>query len=399
MNVIQNSYFFLIVISDENFLEQRMDIEKARNYFPHLKSGKIYFNHASTGPLSRPVLDNINKVLYEKSQTNIDEFIGLQSVIRETKNDLGELINTTADRIAFVDNTSNGINVLSQGIQWRKGDRILLNDLEFPANVYPFLNLEKHGVAIDFVKSHNGIVTADDVSEMIKPETKLVSISQVQFLTGYRADLEKIGNICRDKGIIFSVDAIQGLGAVRLDVEKDKIDFVSAGSQKWLLGLQGLGFIYVSKKLQESMVPGNVGWLSVEDAWNLLNYDLTLKKTADCFQGGTLNSIGIYALNASMKIFKEFGFNEIEKNIVNNSTYLMKRLNAIGIKPILAGCSSKELSGIVSFAHKESKKIFDKFLQNNIHCAVREGMIRLSPHFYNTADETDKIVEILKSFV
>ncbi len=376
-----------------------MNIEKARIYFPYLKSGKIYFNHASTGPLSQPVLNNINKVLYEKSETNIDEFIGLQSVIKETKNDLGELINTAPDRIAFTDNTSNGINVLAQGIQWEKGDRILLNDLEFPANVYPFLNLKRFGVEVDFVKSHNGIASADDVIEMIKPGTRLVSISQVQFLTGYRADLEKIGNICREKGIIFSVDAIQGLGAVRLDVEKDNIDFISAGSQKWLLGLQGLGFIYVSKKLQESMVPGNVGWLSVEDAWNLLNYELTLKNNADCFQGGTLNSIGIYALNASMKILKEFGFDEIEKNVLNNSTYLMKKLDAIGIKPVLAGCSSKELSGIVSFAHKESKRIFDTLLQHNIHCAVREGMIRLSPHFYNTVEETDKIIEILKSFV
>ena len=375
-----------------------MDVTKARSYFPYLKSGKIYFNHASTGPLSQPVLDNINKVLYEKSETNIDEYLGLQSIIKETKNDLGELINATPDRIAFVDNTSNGINVLAMGIPWKRGDRILLNDLEFPANVYPFLNLQRLGVVVDFVKSHDGIVTAEDIIENIKAETRLVSISQVQFLTGYRADLGKIGNVCRERGILFSVDAIQGLGAVRLDVVKDKIDFISAGSQKWLLGLQGLGFIYVSKELQEKMVPGNVGWLSVEDAWNLLEYDLTLKKTADCFQGGTLNSIGIYALNASLKIFKEFGFDEIEKSVIRNSVYLMEKLQEIGIKPVLAECESKNIAGIVSFNHAGGNKIYEALSQMNVHCALREGKFRLSPHFYNTAEETDKIVELLKLF-
>ena len=255
-----------------------MEIELARENFPYLKYGMIYFNHASTGPLCRPVLDNIQKVLHEKSETNIDEYRGLLSIIVETKNDLATLINTKPERIAFVDNTSNGINVLATGIKLIKGDRIILNDLEFPANVYPFLNLKRFGVEVDFVKSHDGIVTAEDVIELITPKTKIISISQVQFLTGYRVDLEKIGKACKEKGIIFSVDAIQGLGAVRLDVEKDNIDFISAGSQKWLLGLQGLGFIYVSGKLQDMMQQVNIGWLSVADAWKLLHYDLTLKK-------------------------------------------------------------------------------------------------------------------------
>ncbi len=375
-----------------------MDIQSAREAFRYLKSGKIYFNHASTGPLCDPVLENINKVLFEKSETNIDEFLGLQAVIKETKSDLSELINTTPDRIAFVDNTTNGINIVAQGIKWKKGDRVLLNDLEFPANVYPFLNLEKAGVQIDFVKSRDGIVTADDVIEMIKPETRLVSISQVQFLTGYRADLEKIGAYCGQKGIIFSVDAIQGLGAVRLDVSKCNIDFLSAGSQKWLLGLQGLGFVFVSKQLQQQLEPKYIGWLSVDDAWNLLHYDLKLKETADCFQGGTLNSIGIYALNASLKFFKSFGFDEIENSVLGNASYLMSELKKIGLQPVLDGQGKNNHAGIVSFKHQSSQKIFEKLSKNNVHCAVREGMVRLSPHFYNINEETDRIIELLKGF-
>lgn len=373
-----------------------MEIEKARESFPYLKHGKIYFNHASTGTMSTPVIENIQKVLYEKSETNIDEYRGLLSVITETKNDLAALINAKPDRIAFVDNTSNGINVLASGVKLNKGDRIILNDIEFPANVYPFLNMKRHGIEVDFVKSHEGKVSAEDVIKMIKPETKIISISQVQFLTGYRVDLEKIGQECKARGIIFSVDAIQGLGAVMLDVEKYNIDFISAGSQKWLLGLKGLGFIYISKMLQELIEQDNVGWLSVADAWNFLHYDLTLKNSAERFEGGTLNSIGIYALNASLKFFKQFGFNEIERKVTANSIYLINKLEGIGIKPVLSGCEEKNIAGIVSFKHHDAQKVFESLSKGKIFCSVREGMIRLSPHFYNTNEESDKIVDVLK---
>ncbi len=187
------------------------------------------------------------------------------------------MINCNADRIAFVDNTSNGLNILAQSIDWKKGDRILLNDIEFPANVYPFLNLKRLGVEVDFVKSENGIVTSDQIINSIKPETKLVSVSFVQFLSGYKIDLEKIGKYCRTNDIIFCVDGIQGIGAMRIDVKKCKIDFLSCGTQKWLLGMQGLAFIFVDEDFQKKMIPANVGWLSVENAWNLLDYKLDLK--------------------------------------------------------------------------------------------------------------------------
>ncbi len=376
-----------------------MNIEEVRAEFPYLKNGKIYFNHASTGPMSKRVLNTITKVLYEKSETNIDEFLGLQAVIKESKSNLASMINTAPDRIAFVDNTSTGINIIAQGVKWKKGDRVLLNDLEFPANVYPFLNLKEEGVEIDFVKSHDGIVTAEDILENIKPATRLVSISYVQFLTGYRVDLEKIGKVCKERGIIFSVDAIQGLGALKLDVKKCNVDFLSSGSQKWMLGLQGLGMIYISEELQQKVEPKFIGWLSVEDAWNLLHYDLKLKKSADCFQGGTLNSIGIYALNTSLKFFKEFGHDKIEELVLENSEYLIKQLQSIGISPILKNCSKENLSGIVSFKHKDSQKVYDELSVLNIHCAVREGYIRFSPHFYNIKEEIDKVTEVLRKII
>ncbi|HED38025.1 MAG TPA: aminotransferase class V-fold PLP-dependent enzyme, partial [Ignavibacteria bacterium] len=140
-----------------------MDINTIREYFPYLKKGKIYFNHAATAPMSVPLIRELNKVLTGKSESNIDNYPEFLTVVDDTKSKLALLINTQPDRIGFLDNTSNGINILAQGIPWRKGDRILLNNVEFPANVYPFLNLRDQGVDIDFVKAKNGIVTAEDI--------------------------------------------------------------------------------------------------------------------------------------------------------------------------------------------------------------------------------------------
>ena len=373
-----------------------LQIKKARNYFPYLSNNIIYLNHAAVSPLSKKVVETVDKLVKQKSEEEIDDFKSMLKVFEDTKSELAYLINSTPDRIAFVDNTSNGLNLLAQSIKWKKGDRILLNDIEFPANVYPFLNLEKDGVEIDFVKSHKGIVSAEDIIENVKPGTKLISVSQVQFLTGYRIDLQKLGSYCKEKGIIFCVDAIQGLGAVRLDVERDSIDYISCGTQKWLMGLQGLAFIYVSKDIQEKINQRYVGWQSVKSAWNLLDYNLNLRENADALQTGTLNTMGIYALNASLKLFKEFGYDDIEKTIIANSSYLIRALEKIEIRPILSNCGEENIAGIVSFNHENSQKIFESLNEKKIIAAVREGIVRIAPHFYNTKDEFDILINELK---
>ena len=376
-----------------------MDIQKARSLFPYLKTSKVYFGHASTAPLSTYVVDRLKDYIHVRSETKIDDFTAVLKSIENVKEGLAEMINSTPDRIAFTDNTNNGINMLAQSVVWKQNDRVILNDIEFPANVYPFMNMKHLGVRIDFVKSHNGIVSAEDIINAITPDTKLISVSQVQFLTGYRIDLELLGKVCKEKGIIFSVDAIQGLGAVRLDVQKSNIDFISCGTQKWLLGLQGLAFIYLSQKLQESMHPSQPGWLSVEDAWNLLDYKLDIKKTADAFQPGTMNYPAIHVMDASLKLFKEFCLDEIEERIINNSVYFISRLKEIGIIPYLADVDRKYLSGIVSFVHPSSEKIFHELLHRNIVSSLRDNVIRFAHHFYNTEEDIDKVISALKDIL
>ena len=372
-------------------------IEKSRSYFPHLKNGIIYFNHASTAPINTLMKNRIDEFLKERSDYALDDYWAFKAVADETKSMLGKMINCSGERIAFLDNTTNGIIWLAQGIDWKSGDRIILNDVEFPANVYPFLQLKEKGVEIDFIKSSNGIVTAEEIIDAIKPETKLLSISFVQFLSGYRIDLEKIGRVCKEKKIIFSVDSIQGLGAIRLDVEKFNIDFLANGTQKWMLGLQGLAFIYVRKELQDKMKSAPIGWLAVKDAWNLLNFDLTTKETGERFQPGTLNNLGIYAFNSSMKLINEFDFDEIEKQILSNSKYFIEELAKIGYKSPLVSFPEMHLSGIVSFRSQDAQKIFDILSQKKIVCSLREGYIRFAPHFYNTKQDIDYVVDALKS--
>ena len=376
-----------------------MDIQKARSLFPYLKTGKIYLGHASTAPMSTYVADRLRDYITVRSEGVIDDYKSVLKSMDSVKAGIGRMINTSADRIAFTDNTNNGINILAQSVIWEKGDRILLNDLEFPANVYPFMSLEKFGIEIDFVKSHDGIVSAEDIIKAITPATKLISVSQVQFLSGYRVDLDAIGKVCRDKGIIFSVDAIQGLGAVRLDVQKSNIDFISCGTQKWLLGLQGLAFIYLSKSLQERIEPRHTGWLSVEDAWNLLDFKLVLKSTAEVFQGGTMNYPAIHVMDASLKLFEEFGFTEIEERIIKNSVYFISRLKETGITTYPSEVDKKYLSGIVSFRHTSADKIFHRLLARNIVSSLREGGIRFAHHFYNTKEDIDKVIDALKEIL
>ncbi len=373
-----------------------MIIEKAREFFPFIKKGKIYFNHASSGPLPLPAADRIREFIISRSENEIDDYTGFIRVMGETKSLLAEMINTSSGRIAFLDNTSNGINLLAQSLKWKRGDQILLNDVEFPANVYPFLNLQKEGVEVDFVKSRNRVVSSEDIIEAIKPGTKLISISHVQFLSGYRIDLSEIGKVCREKEIVFSVDAIQALPAAELDVQKSNVNFISCGTQKWLLGLPGLAFVFIDEELQKKMHPRYVGWLSVNNSNDLLNYDLTLKKTASAFQSGTLNSIAVYALNSSLKMLLEFGLDEIQKCVLNNTKYFNEELQKIGLDPILKSCEIDNLAGIVSIEHPDSKEIFGELSKKDIICSVREGVLRFSPHFYNTKDEIGRVISELK---
>jgi selenocysteine lyase/cysteine desulfurase len=163
--------------------------------------------------------------------------------------------------------------------------------------------------------------------------------------------------------------------------------------------MQGLAFIYISEKLQQALRPKYVGWLSVEDAWNLLDFKLKLKSTADALQGGTINALGIFGLLPALKLFSEFGYKNVEERILENSSHFIKKLLEIGVHPVLENCEKENLAGIVSFKHEKATMIFEELEKNEIYCSVREGMVRLSPHFYNTKEEIDIVVGEIKNIL
>ena len=372
-----------------------MNIADVRTLFPHLQTDQIYFNHAAIGPWSTLAINRMNEYAQQRSGGKIENYQSFLRWSSNAKEKLGKLLGAIPERLAWVDNVSNGLNILAQGINWKTGDRIVLNDIEFPSNIYPFLNLQRYGVEIDLIKSQNGIVDLEEIERVITPKTKLVSISLVQFLSGYRADVDSIGELCKQHRIIFCVDAIQGAGVVQIDVNKSKIDFLSGGTQKWLMSSQGLSYIYLTEELQSRLVQGNVGWASVENSWNLLDYNLTLKSGADRFQNGTINALGVAIFDSVLDLFINYGMDNIEKRIKENTNYFIEKLTLIDLKPILRDVGEKKRAGIVSFKNEKSKEIFNEFEKQRIFAAVREGMIRFSPHFYNTKKEIERVVDAL----
>ena len=208
-------------------------LSRARELFPHLKQGKIYLNHAGTSPLSTRVVEAMTAYLRRRSEGELDTYQNDLGMVAECRTDVSRLIRAeSADRIAFQSNTSDAINVIAAGIPWKTGDRVLLGDIEFPANIYPYVNLKPLGVELDFISAPDGRLTTELIASKIGQHTRLLALSAVQFLSGHRGDLRSIGSICRNNGTIFAVDGIQAVGAVRIDVQKMSIDALSRGDTK-----------------------------------------------------------------------------------------------------------------------------------------------------------------------
>jgi len=351
----------------------------------------VYLNHAAVAPLSFRVRDAVDRYQTRRALKGIEPYPWIMKTVQETRDMLAKMINAPAEQIAFVLNTSDGLNVLAQGIDWQPGDRILLNDLEFPANVYPFLNLRRRGVEVDILQTRDGKVTTDEIAQNLTEKTKLVSLSHVQFATGGKADLAAIGKLCRERNILFAVDAIQSLPHTQIDVERDCVDFLSCGSHKWMMSAEGAAFIYVGNRALERIHQASIGWTSVENPFDFTFRPDELRAGAARFENGTMNFTGITALNASLKFFYEFGLREMERAVLDLTNYLIDRLDRRGVE-IITPKDAREHSGIVSFNFADAEKVFERLEKQNIIISLRQGRLRAAPHFYNTEDEMRKLV-------
>ncbi|MFZ5515196.1 MAG: aminotransferase class V-fold PLP-dependent enzyme [Candidatus Zhuqueibacterota bacterium] len=377
-------------------------IARARALFPHTQNGMIYLNHASLSPQSQRVVDAMMHHLNERCCGDINDTT-YTSIIKSTKSLIHVLIHAESrHRIALTGNTSDAINIVVSGLPWQKGDRVLLNDLEFPANVYPFLNLHRFGVDIDFVKSENGTIPAEKIEAAITPATRLVSLSAVQFLSGYRADLANVGTLCRDKGILFFVDGIQAVGAVNIDVQAMRIDGLAAGCQKWQMGPKGTGFLYLTEALQQRIHQQYLGWLSVAEPWDFFNYDQSLSPAANRYEGGTANIPGLWGLEAALKTLLEFGIDGIERHIAALTQKLTRGILSMDGATLYSPVSPNDRAGIVTLKLPQAanpQRVFDGLTSGKIFISLREGLLRFSPHFYNTEEEIEESLHAIQALI
>ncbi|HCV42406.1 MAG TPA: aminotransferase [Bacteroidetes bacterium] len=372
-------------------------LASARSLFPHTSLGKIYLNHAGTSPLSIRVVGAMTNYLRERSEGKLETYQDDLPMVAELRSFVQRLINAeSTERIALTGNTSDAINIIAGGITWRSGDRILLNNIEFPANVWPYLNLKQLGVEIDIIHSSDGRVTTEQIEQAITPRTRLVGLSAVQFLSGHRADLGAIGTICKHHGIIFAVDGIQAVGAVKLDVQAMKIDALAAGGQKWQMSPHGTGFLYLTEDLQSQIHQTNLGWLSVADPWDFYNYNQELDRTARRFEGGSLIMPSLWGMHAALGTILEFGLETIEAHLLALTQKLIEGFQKIEGIQFYTPSRADERAGIVSIElppNADPKNVFKQLLQKGITAAVREGMLRYSPHFYCSAEEMQATAE------
>jgi cysteine desulfurase/selenocysteine lyase len=373
-----------------------MTLDALRAQFPHT-THTIYLNHAATGPLSRPVLDAIEAFVAQRHEGAIENYYAFQPVVEETLARLARLLGTQPERVAFMPNTSYGLSLLAEGLAWEPGDRIAVPACEFPANVYPFMNLERYGVVVDFISHRDGTIALEDVEAALHPRTRLLTLSWVQFLSGFRADVAAVGALCRDRGVLFSVDAIQGLGALRLDVEACGIDFLACGSHKWLMGTQGFGLLYVTEALQEQITPP-AGWLHGPVDWdNFFDYRLAFHPDARRYHLGTLNNLGIAALHAALGLYFEAGPAWCEAQVLDRARALADGLVRQGLARYGTG-DPAHASGIVTVRHAAPEALFEHLQARNIAASLRNRLLRFAPTYYNSPDEVDRTLEAVADF-
>ncbi len=377
-----------------------MTLAEIRTQFPHT-AHRLYVNHASTAPLSRPVRAAMAAYLAERGGAGpgdpIDNFEAAQPKAERARQRLAAVLGTRPARVAFTANTSAALNVLTRGLDWQPGDRIALPGCEFPTNVYPFLRLEDRGVAVDFIPHTEGTFTLEAVADTLRPETRLLSVSWVQFLSGFRADLAALGALCRERDVLFCVDAIQGLGALALDVEALGIDFLAAGTWKWLMATQGLGLLYCSEALQDRLRPA-AGWLHGPVDWDdFFSYDLRFHDDARRFELGTANRLGLVALDAALGLYLDAGPGWCERRVLTLARRLAGGLAGLGLPRYGTGAPA-HASGIVTVRPDAPDALVAHLADRGVTAAVRNRCVRFSPTWYMTEGEVDAVVEAVEAF-
>jgi len=362
-----------------------------RDHFPVIHN-LVYLNHAGIAPLCRRAADAMKNLaddalLYGSRRYDkwLDAYEGLRVAA-------ARLIGAHRSEIAIVKNTSEGIATIALGIDWRPGDKIVAFEEEFPANYFPWKRLEQQGVRIEWLRFADPLDRIDQATK----GARLLTVSFVQYLSGYRADLEAIGEICRHHGALFFVDAIQGLGAFPVDVRKAHIHALAADGHKWMLGPEGCGILYIQRDIQDSIRPAEFGWTNVAAYNDYSSRDMTLRPDAGRYECGTLNTIGIFGLRAAIGFLLEIGVDRIAPAVQALGDRVAQAATARGYE-VLQERTPQNGAGIVSFRRQDldSRLVVRRLRDAGFEPAPRQGWVRVSPHFYIDPEEMDRLAQSL----
>jgi selenocysteine lyase/cysteine desulfurase len=379
-----------------------VDVQALREReFPHVGRAP-YLNAASMGPL--PERARRAMEAYNLRRSRIHEMRGddFEPTLERARAAAARLVNASAHEIALMPNTSHGLNLAAQCLPLEPGRRIVVSDLEFPANVYPWAQVAKEGRArVDVVRGDaRGRPDPDRLMEELdRGDVGVFALSAVQFATGWLADLPAFGRFCRERGIWFVVDAIQALGCVPIDVRAAEIDVLATGGHKWLCGPFGTGFAYVRRELVPHMEPRAVGWTAMRasaDYADCCAYRWELVDDARRFEVATQPFQDVAGFTASMELLLEVGPERIRQHVLGVLDPLAEWLAAREDAAVVSDLEPARRSGIFAFRFGEAKKTHGALARAGIQCVPREGAIRLSPHLYNTGDDVAAVIDVLE---
>lgn len=368
--------------------------------FPWANGEHTYLNNASTGPLTARAARAIQELMQERLEPYRLSDARLFQLLARTREAAARLIGASARSIALLTNTTYGINVAARTLPFQPGDVVLIHDREFPANVYPWLALESRGVTLRRIPCAGELPDEDALlAALDDPGVRAVSVSWVSFATGFKSDLARIGRACRERGIYFIVDAIQGLGADVLDAPACGIDVLACGGQKWLLSPWGTGFAYVREELIRELDPSPVGWMAVkgsDDFTRLLDYDLAWRDDARRFEVLTLPFQDFAGLAASLALFHELGPRNVARRVAGLASEIVRWAEGRDDVALVTPRDPARRAGIVAVAPRDPAATSKRLTAHRVSHALREGAIRLSPHVYNTSAEVGRALEVLE---
>ena len=385
-------------------LPELIDNESLRQQQFPVTDRRTYLAHAAVSPLPRAAVVAIEEYLAQASRGG-----QLEVFHRQAENGaralLADLLHADPGEIAFAPSTSAALSLLAQGLSFRSGDNVVAVDSDFPSNIYPWIALRTRGVEVRLLRGGPaGCVGVEEIAAAIDQKTRLVTLSSAHYVTGHSPPVDEIGRLLRARGILFCVDGIQTLGASTLNTSD--VDFVVAGAHKWLLGPQGIAVLYVSRRRLDELSPALLGWKSYEAE----DYALTdqLRRSASRYEPGTLNALGIVGLHASLRLLKALDFTSVASRVQELRERLrqgLRRLDYVVVGGETNG-GIRPWTGIVSFKGRGSRSdmraLFTRLGLANVVVSLRtdpagDACIRAAPHCYNSEDEIDRLLDVVKS--